>query len=274
MKPQTGTLDLVSAAITRTLVNSTGLTVSIAANVIEITVSSGVATFTTDGPHGFTVGQELTIITTPNVISGTENPVASVPTQFTFTIATGLPDSGPTSVTGVAYVSILAFPTTSGGLEQNYVRIYKGAVSYSGSDIGQLLCTRRIISNTAYSVTWVSTSTLPGSGNNQALRGDTIEIGNIGWKWLSKATLIPGHRKLSSAAYVTYTEDANATIQTNDVIDGNESTNQDLISCANKVESKVGVDGSNQIYQMRLASRNGAILQDVTLKSTVDSDIV
>lgn len=153
------------------------------------------------------------------------------------------------------------FYTSNGGMVEHYVRIYRAGV---------LLGTRRIISNDGLSVTWSSDATLPGSGTLVVAVGDTWEIGNIGWKWLTKTLEVPGHVERMMEAHATYTKGATNIFKT-DIVDGTESTNVHKITCTNATADKWDVNQGCRTYAARLASRNGSIMRSLIVNQETEA---
>lgn len=170
--------------------------------------------------------------------------------------------AGAITTTSVATATI---PTSNGGCVEAYIRFYRAGV-FVGA--------RRIISNTSSSVTWSSSATLPGAGTLVVVTGDTYEIGNIGWKWLSKNLEVPGHLTRNMEVFASFTKSASATILQTNLVDGVESSNIQTIVCANKTASMWEANRAARTYAVRLASRNGAILNSLAVHQEVEAGSV
>ncbi len=268
-KPQTGTLDLVSAALsvhssfsdnTNTCtpgqiypIQSAGLH----ANVLEIDTTL---------PHLLEVGDTVVVAFSGspfNAVNGTYTVLANtyLGSAMSFTVAAVHADITTNPATGTIQYS--PFTTLNGGLEQCWARFYDST--------GAFVATRRITSNTVNTITWSETATLPGSGDVNMLSGYVIEIGNVGWKWLTKTNEVPAHRETADQVHTEFVTNATATLLHTDLIDDVEASNIQTISCANKVAYQYDVSGSNRNYATRLGSRNGAVLRDVTLVGFVEA---
>lgn len=114
-----------------------------------------------------------------------------------------------TSATTTTLTSTGAFGSTN-SLAECYVRFYLGGTPTN--QLGTLVATRRILSNTADAITWSSDATLPGSGElpvsgGQPTTYDEFEIGNIPWYWTTRTLETPGHLALTQELDVTFEED-------------------------------------------------------------------
>ncbi len=89
-------------------------------------------------------------------------------------------------------------------LVECYVRFYLGGTPTN--QLGTLVATRRIISNTNDAITWSSDATLPGSGTVATNAYDEYEIGNIPWVWTTRTQETPGHLALIDELDVTFEE--------------------------------------------------------------------
>lgn len=172
--------------------------------------------------------------------------------------STGMSDSGA------------AFPTTNGGLVECYVRLYSSA--------GVLKGAFRVTSNTATSVTWVSTATLPGSGTWTNAAGDTYEIGNVGWRWECRTFEIPGRKNHTFAGHVTFdVVDSTKSVLKRDIVDGTVTPAVSSPAHPYKASEravKTEANRANRDYAMRLESRNGAIIRHFEIDGIVEQDVL
>lgn len=179
------------------------------------------------------------------------------------------------SITGSTTASLTdnlgSFPTTNGGLVECIVRIYSAA--------GLLKDTRRVISNTSTSVTWSTDGTLPYSGPYTNAAGDTYEIGNVAWKWTSKSydavdplrkTRVHLH-KAQEVWATYYTEDAVATMQLTDIINGEVCTHFQTSSLVN-ISKKFDIQKDAFEYAAIVGSRNRAILKNLSIRGIVEAE--
>ncbi len=119
-------------------------------------------------------------------------------------VSAALGAASPTATTNLK-MTATGFPTTNGGLVECYVRLYSGGTPTN--QLGTLVATRRIISNTSTEITWSSDATLPGSGTVDVAY-DEYEIGNIPWYWQTRTQETPGHAALAEELDVTFEEAA------------------------------------------------------------------
>ncbi len=178
--------------------------------------------------------------------------------------------------------TLASFPTTGGGLEQCYIRFYRAGV---------LLARRLIISNesqpggplhgsVAYAlVTWSSSSDVPGNGALVLQAGDTFEIGNICWDWLTKSHELPGHLKYDRQIEVTFNSKdltgANTyTLLRTDILNGIETTGAPIVMTSNQIASQYDISRANREYAARIGSRNGVVVRHLTIQADVEATTV
>lgn len=165
-----------------------------------------------------------------------------------------------------------AFPTTSGGLEQCYVRLYNATTNV-------LLWERRIISNTATAVTWSADTTLPGSteaGQGSEIVGARYEIGNVSWRWTTKAFdgKEPFNAKQSQEMLALFhLKSDTAHIRKNDILDGVVQNRLHIFE-AKELLVQMEVGARNFTFAAIIDSRDGAVLRALDVRAQVQEGIV
>lgn len=273
MRPNTTEFDLLGAGATTWLRG----TVSPPSTSTTITVSENSATATTSSAHNMAVGDSFLLSNTGPIPPGlyTVTAVADA-THFSFSVAiadgtyaglrTVTPNQLSTNITATARVIQDGAGGTfsSGDLEECYARFYRAGV-YVGA--------RRIISNTSTAMTWSNTTSLPGAGTLVLFGGDTYEIGNINWKWLSRTLETPGKLSRFSGVHTTFDTKAGAavTILKSDIVDGAESVT--LNATEAQKAAKWAANRDCRDYAVRLSSRTGAVIRHVEVEMAAEADI-
>lgn len=264
-----GTLDLVFVALNGTL--GTNVT----RNVTNAVLTGNVATLTA-AAHGFVVGQGLVVNISNTNYNGSTFFISAV-TANTFSYAITHADIGSAGVTGTTMgfafdtFNILSnglLQTSNGGLEQCYVRVYGTRNGVPNQFIGS----RRITSNNAHTMSWSSDATLPGGGAMIMQTGDKWEIGNVGWKWLTRTEGNPGHLKNAQNLWVTFgARSLSAFLTKWDVVDGAESARGHNVSAAVLVQ-KWDANKANFEYAARLGSRTGAVVKNIQIQTIAEDE--
>ncbi len=143
--------------------------------ITNAVLTGGIATLTC-AAHGFIVGNTVYVDISNNNYDKTAA-VITAKTTNTFSYAVAHVDIATAAVTGFVSKHI-PFTTTGGALEQCYIRFYDTNNVLKGR--------RRILSNTAYSVTWSNNDDDAGGGEVDLEAGDTWEIGPVMWRWTTR----------------------------------------------------------------------------------------
>ncbi len=271
IQPKSGTLDLVAAALTGTLA------APVVKNVTLAVLTSNVVTLTATA-HGFIVGQAISVaLSAPADVAFNGAFVITAKTTDTLSYAKVHADIGSSAVagtvTGVGYdnTSILVaaggLPTLVGGLEQCYVRVYGTRNGIPNQYIGNA----RITSNTATKMVWTSNPLLPGKVDLIMQPGDTWEIGNVGWKWLTKTEGNPAHLNNLQDVWVTFAVRNMAELYKWDVIDGTESLRRHKTRAAVQIE-KWDTNKASFEYAARIGSRSGAVIKNIQLSTVLEAE--
>lgn len=270
-RPNRGTYDLVSAEYVNTAA-------AIPVNGNNISITTGVCEITTDGDHGFLVGEtvHVEVVGVITDLPSGDYLITAVgsSTLFSFATTATVPEldgvtvvtlvTKPTARTSIAINT--TFPTTNGGLVECLVRFYNAGV---------LAGVRRIISNTSTTITWSSDATLPYSGTLVVQPAYTYEIGNVCWEWVTKTDEVPGHLKRTMDVNLSFDRSSTASIKKTDIIDGVEETIAPKnIECANQIAYKYAVARANRTYAARFSSRDGAVLRHATLSQQTEAGSV
>lgn len=272
IQPSSGTTDLVTAL--------TGSLTSISKDygTLNMSVTSNVATISGATNHGLAVGSQVWMSGFLGPVAWTLVTVTVVVDANSFKFAYVHADNSDTTTLTTRTIindSAAAFPTTNGGLSECYVRIYL-------SD-GTLVATRRIVSNTATSITWSTSAgfastdlTQPGHGyigDPSVAAGTLYEIGNIGWKWLTRTVEVPVKLNKVVDVHATFNvKSPSVLLYKTDIVDGVESTHVHKITGIKKA-SKWPTNRANRDYAARLSSRTGAIVRHVDLETQEEADI-
>lgn len=169
-----------------------------------------------------------------------------------------------------------AFPTSNGGLEECWLRLYSLTTNL-------LLWERRIISNTATVLTWSADTTLPGStenGQGSEIIGARYEIGNVPWRWMTKAFdgKEPFNRKQSQDFLALFhSKSDTAHIWKDDIIDGIVQNKLAFFEakelCVQMPAGGLGGE-SNFTLAAIIGSRDSAILRALDVRAQVQEGIV
>jgi hypothetical protein len=138
-----------------------------------------------------------------------------------------------------------AFYTTDDGLAEAYVFVYR-----AGAFVGA----RRISSNTATQLTWLSTGA--GGGNLTVNIGDTFEIGSIRWWWKTKRFMTGMQNRMSRLIVgIDAPDDASNLIKT-EWINGSEDSNSQNMDAELVVQS-MPIDQAANLYEAKIENRTG-----------------
>lgn len=196
--------------------------------------------------------------------------------KYIFQCWTGTTDGISTSYSGtstsVTTTSLTdsgaAFPTSSGGLEQCYVHIFRttaGVESHVGS--------RRIVSNTATAVTWDTGGA--GGGTLATSSGDRYEIGKIWWRWKTKDIETPAHQGRVLQLHTSFgsVQGSSVKIKKTDYMEGVASTSYHEVTAQGTLAKHWDVNTRTRSYAALLESRTGATMRHVTAKVATKKDV-
>lgn len=199
-----------------------------------------------DGKQGRVYVTQNTLLLEPD--SGTLD-VAT--TTYTGTVTTG----GTTSFSN----SGAAFPITGAGMIETTVHVFRA---------GSLVGSRRVTANTATQLTWASSGA--GGGSLTVNVGDTYEIGNPWWTFLSRSLEIPGQAQRVLDAHVTFGAlDAAKSVTKTDYVNLTAVTASAHNLPCSELTKKWSVGERGRDYALKLESRNLATVRQITLDDVV-----
>lgn len=149
-----------------------------------------------------------------------------------------------------------AFPTAAGGLVEAYVDFFDTNGVFVGS--------RRINSNTATALTWLSTGA--GGGALAGLQaGYTYEIGSIWWKWKSKTFGSPGQAARTYRAYVLFESSVSSGshLTLTQFVDGRQRTPSHTLPVDVK-QKPFDLNVRAIDFAIQVESRDGATVRDMS----------
>lgn len=171
--------------------------------------------------------------------------------SYTGTVTTG----GTTGLTD----STASFPTTNGGCTDAVVHIFNSLNVYQGS--------RRVVTNTATSLTWASSGA--GGGTLTVSAGYIYVMGGVYWRWKTRAMIVPSHahREIDLIAGFGTKSDSQV-LRKQDYFDGTASSNVHTAT-ANKLTQRMTANLGCEEYSALLESYTGASLRYAALDVSV-----